>query len=56
MGFWDPILVRRLAAQRPVIMFDQPGIGESPGGVKDVPETRQSCLSLSRLVSREPQS
>ncbi|KAK4508065.1 hypothetical protein PRZ48_001802 [Zasmidium cellare] len=33
MDFWDPILVNTLAAKRPVILFDQAGVGRSSGHV-----------------------
>ncbi|KAK0255940.1 hypothetical protein LTR48_003997 [Friedmanniomyces endolithicus] len=29
MDFWDPLLIDTLAATRPVILFDQPGVGHS---------------------------
>lgn len=31
MDFWDPALINALAETRPVIMFDQPGVGRSAG-------------------------
>lgn len=31
MDFWDPALINPLAAEREVIIFDQPGIGRTPG-------------------------
>ncbi|KIW08148.1 uncharacterized protein PV09_01080 [Verruconis gallopava] len=33
MDYWDPLLVNALAAQRPVILFDQAGTGRSGGEV-----------------------
>ncbi len=33
MDFWDPTLVNALAAARPVILFDQAGVGRSTGTV-----------------------
>ncbi|KAH7144197.1 Alpha/Beta hydrolase protein [Dactylonectria estremocensis] len=36
MDHWDPALINRLAAQRPVILLDSPGVGQSGG---EVPET-----------------
>ena len=33
MDFWDPWLVNNLAAKRPVIIFDQAGVGRSNGNV-----------------------
>jgi pimeloyl-ACP methyl ester carboxylesterase len=33
MSFWDPLLVNTLAEARPVILFDNAGIGESTGPV-----------------------
>ena len=38
MDFWDPLLVNSLAAARPVILFDNSGVGRSTG---EVPETFQ---------------
>jgi pimeloyl-ACP methyl ester carboxylesterase len=35
MDDWDPALIDRLAAQRPVIMFDQPGFARSTGTPPD---------------------
>ncbi len=32
MDFWDPALVDALAAARPVILFDQAGVGRTTGG------------------------
>ncbi|KAJ6466743.1 Alpha/Beta hydrolase protein [Mycena vitilis] len=33
MDFWDPLLLNALAAARPVIIFDQSGVGRSTGSV-----------------------
>lgn len=33
MDFWDPLLLNALAASRPVIIFDQCGVGRSSGAV-----------------------
>jgi hypothetical protein len=33
MDFWDPDLLNSLAAKRPVIIFDQAGVGRSSGEV-----------------------
>ncbi|KAK3062408.1 hypothetical protein LTR53_019383, partial [Teratosphaeriaceae sp. CCFEE 6253] len=33
MDFWDPLLIDTLATQRPVILFDQAGVGKSDGEV-----------------------
>jgi pimeloyl-ACP methyl ester carboxylesterase len=33
MDFWDPLLLNALAATRPVIVFDQSGVGRSTGTV-----------------------
>lgn len=38
MDFWDPVLINNLAAARPVIVFDQAGVGRSTG---EVPQTAQ---------------
>ncbi|MDM0015927.1 alpha/beta hydrolase [Variovorax sp. J22P168] len=35
MDHWDPKLIDALAAQRPVLMFDQPGFGRSSGQPSD---------------------
>ena len=35
MDFWDPLLINNLAAQRPVIIFDQSGVGRTDGTVPD---------------------
>jgi len=35
MDHWDPLLVDRLAAQRQVLMFDQPGFARSTGAPPD---------------------
>lgn len=33
MDFWDPLLVNSIAAERPVILFDNAGVGKSTGTV-----------------------
>ncbi|KAF7191301.1 2-hydroxy-6-oxo-6-phenylhexa-2,4-dienoate hydrolase [Pseudocercospora fuligena] len=33
MDFWDPLLVNNIAYHRPVVIFDQAGIGKSSGNV-----------------------
>ena len=38
MGFWDPALINALTNERPVIMFDLPGVGDSDGDLERVPE------------------
>ncbi|MCJ1371618.1 hypothetical protein MMC20_002837 [Loxospora ochrophaea] len=38
MDFWDPALINELAAARPVVTFDQAGVGRSTG---EIPETFQ---------------
>lgn len=38
MDYWDPLLINALAAARPVILFDQAGVGRSSG---EVPLTYQ---------------
>lgn len=38
MDFWDPILIKNLSAARPVIVFDQAGVGRSTG---EIPKTAQ---------------
>ncbi len=35
MDHWDPLLIDRIAAQRPVLMFDQPGFARSSGKAPD---------------------
>jgi len=35
MDFWDPSLINPLAAQRPLILFDNSGVGRSTGTVPD---------------------
>jgi pimeloyl-ACP methyl ester carboxylesterase len=35
MDHWDPRLIDRIAAQRPVLMFDQPGFARSTGQAPD---------------------
>lgn len=35
MDHWDPLLIDRIAAQRPVLMFDQPGFARSTGQAPD---------------------
>ena len=44
MDFWDPLLIDILAATRPVILFDQPGVGHSllaNPGLDQIPLTFQ---------------
>ncbi|KAK0334142.1 hypothetical protein LTR59_012023 [Friedmanniomyces endolithicus] len=44
MDFWDPLLIDTLAATRPVILFDQPGVGHSllaNPGLDQIPLTFQ---------------
>ena len=38
MDFWDPALINALTARRPVIIFDNAGVGKSSG---EVPPTYQ---------------
>ncbi|KAF2496783.1 alpha/beta-hydrolase [Lophium mytilinum] len=38
MDFWDPLFINSLAANRPVIIFDQSGVGRSTG---EIPNTFQ---------------
>ena len=38
MDFWDPVLITNLAAARPLIVFDQAGVGRSTG---EIPKTIQ---------------
>ncbi|KAF2816649.1 alpha/beta-hydrolase [Mytilinidion resinicola] len=38
MDFWDPLFINTLAANRPVIVFDQSGVGRSTG---EIPNTFQ---------------
>ena len=33
MDLWDPLLLSTLSAKRPILIFDQPGIGRTPGTV-----------------------
>ena len=35
MDSWDPALVNALAEDRPVIVFDNPGLGKSSGTTPD---------------------
>ncbi|KAF8857220.1 alpha/beta-hydrolase [Acephala macrosclerotiorum] len=35
MDFWDPLLINSIAAKRPVILFDNAGVGQSSGSVDD---------------------
>ncbi|KAE8445247.1 hypothetical protein EG329_013619 [Mollisiaceae sp. DMI_Dod_QoI] len=35
MDFWDPLLINTVAAQRPVILLDNAGVGQSSGSVDD---------------------
>lgn len=34
MDYWDPLLVDNIAAKRPVIIFDHPGVGHTEGNVR----------------------
>ena len=43
MDFWDPELINGLAAARPVILFDQSGVGQSPG---EIPLTFQGWADV----------
>lgn len=54
MDDWDPALVDRIAAQRPVILFDQPGFSRS-GGVAPatVAEFAASAARLVRSLGHE---
>ncbi|KAK1033425.1 hypothetical protein LTS16_016306 [Friedmanniomyces endolithicus] len=45
MDFWDPLLIDILAATRPVILFDQPGIGHSRNSNRP-PETNDQEVPL----------
>lgn len=38
MDFWDPALINGLAVARPVVIFDQAGVGRSTG---TIPKTFQ---------------
>lgn len=46
MDDWDPVLIDRIAAQRPVILFDQPGFARSGGTPPD------SLPALARSAAR----
>ncbi len=47
MDDWDPVLIDRLATQRPVILFDQPGFARSSGTPPDSLATfAQSAVRL----------
>ena len=35
MDYWDPLLVDNIAAKRPVIIFDRPGVGRTEGTVRN---------------------
>jgi pimeloyl-ACP methyl ester carboxylesterase len=35
MDFWDPLLINSIAKRRPVILFDNAGVGQSSGEVAD---------------------
>ena len=35
MDYWDPLLINTLASTRPVILFDNAGVGQSTGSVAD---------------------
>ncbi|KAK1063523.1 hypothetical protein LTR74_009407 [Friedmanniomyces endolithicus] len=45
MDFWDPLLIDTLAATRPVILFDQPGVGHSRNSNRP-PETNDQEVPL----------
>lgn len=48
MGYWDPVFIRPLLVERPVIMFDPPAVGQSTGGTDRIP-TDSKYLSFSRM-------
>nr|CAD70723.1 conserved hypothetical protein [Neurospora crassa] len=55
MDQWDPALIDPLAAQRPVILTDIPGVGRSEGAVPlSITEWAQSVVDL-LIVMRIPQ-
>ncbi|WP_298923769.1 alpha/beta hydrolase [uncultured Ramlibacter sp.] len=48
MDHWDPVLIDRIAAKRPVVMFDQPGFARSSGTPPDA--LPAFALSAAKLV------
>lgn len=54
MDFWDPALINALAEKRPVIIFDNAGVGKSTG---QVPETIQGwadhLIAMVRAIGLE---
>lgn len=54
MDFWDPILINSLAEKRPVILFDQAGVGRSGGTVSTTYQGwADSQISLTNALGTE---
>lgn len=54
MDHWDPVLIDRIAAQRPVLMFDQPGFARSTGTPPDsLPAFAASTASFVRALGHQ---
>jgi pimeloyl-ACP methyl ester carboxylesterase len=51
MDDWDPILIERIAAERTVLMFDQPGFSHSGGTAPDSPSSLLATARLARTQS-----
>jgi pimeloyl-ACP methyl ester carboxylesterase len=51
MDHWDPQLIDRIAAQRPVLMFDQPGFARSSGtGPDSLPRFAEMAAKTSKAL------
>lgn len=51
MDFWDPLLVNTIAATRPVILFDNAGVGQSSGDVADtIPGMAQHAIDFLEAI------
>ena len=51
MDFWDPLLVNTLAKTRPVILFDNAGVGQSTGSVAStIKDMAQHVIDFLNLI------
>jgi pimeloyl-ACP methyl ester carboxylesterase len=54
MDDWDPLLIDRIAAERPVLMFDQPGFARSTGKAPDsLPAFAASAARVLKALGHE---
>jgi pimeloyl-ACP methyl ester carboxylesterase len=54
MDYWDPLLINSLASTRPVVLFDNAGVGQSSGSVADtIKGMAQHVIDFLSLIGLE---